>query len=59
MLLILAMFVEQTKEIMHRMWNMALLADLIWTCDQHVLFGNIFVCACAQIINNLNFLLIN
>ena len=31
------MFVEQTKEIMYQKWNMALLADLIWTCDQHVL----------------------
>ena len=37
------MFVEQTKEIMYQKWNMALLADLIWTCGHHVLFCNIFI----------------
>ena len=35
------MFVEQTKEIMYQKWKRALLADLIWTCGQHVLFCNI------------------
>ena len=59
-------FVEQTKEIMYWKWNKALLADLIWTCGQHVLFHNIFrcsclgyMCACAQNHNSLNFLIIN
>ena len=37
------MFVEQTKAIMYRKWNMALPANLIWTCGQHVLFHNILV----------------
>ena len=46
------MFVE---EIMYWKWNMALLALLIWTFGQHVLFCNIFICfclhcACTQII---------
>ena len=56
-------FVEQTKEIMYQKWKTAFLADLIWTCGQHVLFRNIFVCfclhcACAQIIIILTFSLL-
>ena len=48
---------------MSRKWNMDLLVDLVWTCGQHVLFLNIFVCFCLhQCVhtdhNNLNFLLV-
>ena len=42
------MHVEKTKEIMYQKWNRALLADLIWTCGQHVLFCNIFGCFCLH-----------
>ena len=48
-------FVKETKE-MCRTWNMALLADLILTCGQHVFF--LHLCMCTNH-NNLNFLLIN
>ena len=27
---------------MYHKWNRAFLADLIWTCGQHILFCNIF-----------------
>ena len=58
------MFFEQTKEIIYWKWNTALLVDLIWICDKHVLFGNIFGCFCLHLCmctnhNNFNFLLIN
>ena len=55
-------FVEQTKEIMYWKWNMILLADLLWTWGQHVLFRNIFVFVYICVYayhnhNNLNFVL--
>ena len=54
------MFVEYTKQVMYRKWNTALLADLIWTCGQHVLFRNIFGCfvyICVKVVIILIFLL--
>ena len=58
-------FAEQLREIMYFKWDTALLADLIWTCGQHVLFHNIFVCFITLCVcvctnhKNLNFLLID
>ena len=48
------------QAIMYLRWNTALLADLICTCGQHVLFRNIFVCFCLHLCihtnhDNLNF----
>ena len=58
------MLVENTKEIMYQKWNRTLLADLIWTGGQHVLFFNGFVLFLFTLCmhtnhNNPNFLLIN
>ena len=60
-------FVDQAKEIMmYWKWNTALLADLIWTCGQHLLFCIIFGCCCYMYLHlcvctnyNINLLLIS